>query len=174
MSIMASWREKQWEVSSSKIAVLDNLSTSLALDSETNKDNEGQPASYDIKYKLQTFSFDTTYSAMVGNDPLEEKESWYELVGESGPLYINNSQFGPDKIKLLSVSVSETIFDSKGRMISIKLAFSFEEDAEEKSASKDSKQSAAPASAPANEPATATGSKKIDKTNWQKAMAGEV
>ena len=63
----------------------------------------------------------------MGVEPLAQIEEWKNLVGASYPLYIKNKRFGPAKVTLKTVNVSDVITDNSGTILSCAMAFSFEE-----------------------------------------------
>lgn len=178
MPQIAQWLHKTWETNGTKIAPLEELSTGLLLETEQNEDNEGQSPTYSKKFQLQTFSLSTLYSTNVGTDPEKEKEDWYSLVGEIGPLYLGGKPFGPDEIQLKGVNLSGIVLDDYGRIREAKFQFTFEEYAPEKSAEKigETKAPAAAASSSTKTSSntgttsTASGASAKDKANWQTRM----
>ena len=77
-------------------------------------------------------SFSTTYMRALGVDPRERFEAWKGQVGKSYPLYIGNKRFGPTKMQLTGISVSELLTDNAGSFISVTLDITLEEYSNEK------------------------------------------
>lgn len=131
MAVIASWKNKKWEVSPSKIYNLEGFSTSFKLKVDQNQDKEGSPATNVRGRELVPLSFDVTLSDVVGINVRAEIESWAALIGEAAPFYLGGKRFGPELMQLQSVDVSDVIIDDLGRIRSAKLRLSFEEYADE-------------------------------------------
>lgn len=127
MAVIASWKNKKWEVSPSKIYNLEGFSTSFKLKVDQNQDKEGSPATNVRGRELVPLSFDVTLSDVVGINVRAEIESWEALIGEAAPFYLGGKRFGPELMQLQSVDVSDVIIDDLGRIRSAKLRLSFEE-----------------------------------------------
>ena len=136
MSIMASWGSKSWEVSGSRIAALNGVSSSVELDTENSDDKAGSPATKTKALKLQTMSFDFDLASAVGTDVREEYESWVELIGQYAPFYLAGSRFGPDNLQLTAVSLGNTLLDNFGRILKGTITIRLTEYAEEASSKK--------------------------------------
>lgn len=178
MPNIAEWNGKRWETSGKKITPLEDLTTGLVLETDTNEDNEGKSPTYNKKFQLQSFSMSTLYSTNVGASPKEEIDSWYALVGEVAPLFIGGKPFGPNEIQLKSVQISAIVLDDYGRIREAKFSFQFEEYAPEKSAEKISENKKAPAAATSKSGGTASslkpsGASSKDKANWQQRMEAD-
>ena len=63
-------------------------------------------------------------------------KKWESLIGKSAPLIIGSSIFGPDKMQLQSVSVSNVELSPKGVMRAATCSFRFKEFAEEAAGTK--------------------------------------
>ena len=116
MAVMASWNGKTWGVSSQRIAALNGVSHSVALDTENSDD-------FDL-------------AAAVGCDVRSEYESWTALVGQYAPFYLAGRRFGPANLQLTGVSLSDTKLDNLGRILTGKITIKLTEYAEEASSKK--------------------------------------
>lgn len=136
MGVIASWMGKQWEISPSRIIALHGMTTSLGLDAETNQDDAGQSPTNVRKLKLQSFSLDWMLNASAGADVRAEIESWKELIGEFGPLLLGGKQFGPEKLQLTDISLSNFLFNNNGQILETKISIKLNEYAPEPSGDK--------------------------------------
>jgi hypothetical protein len=147
MAIIAQWLSKQWEVTPQKIVALDALATSFKLIKDENEDAEGKPATKHRRLDLQPLTFETFLSDSVGIDVRAEIEEWSLLVGESSPFLLGGKRFGPEKLLLTDVSVSDIIIDDLGRFRQARVSTSFTEDAPEAAKNKQKSQPASGSSA---------------------------
>lgn len=130
--IMAYWNGMRWEVSSKQIAYLESLATAYSIDTDTNADKEGKKPTEQIGKSLIEMSFNTTYRVETGTSDIRGMlKSWETMIGKSAPLIIGNAIFGPDKMQLQSVSVSNIELSPKGVMRAATLSFKLKEFAEE-------------------------------------------
>lgn len=136
MTIMAKWGGKTWEVSSRKIAALNGISAGVELDTENSDDKAGSPATKTKALKLQSLSFDFDVAMVAGTDVRGEYESWTELVGNYAPFYLAGRRFGPPKLQLTAVKLSDTTIDDFGRILKGKISITLTEYAEEASSKK--------------------------------------
>lgn len=118
MAFTATWGPKGFLVSPKKIVPLTGLATSFALKSESNNDTSGTPTLNTKGMELQTITLETTYMAAVGVDPRSQIAGWRDLVGAVYPLYIGGQRFGPAKLQLQKVDVSNVQLNNAGRFIS--------------------------------------------------------
>lgn len=119
---------KTWQVSSSYIMPLSDFNTSYELNAETNDSVEGSPKNNKRGMKKKTLSFSSVLNLALGIDVRAEFESWEPWIGQTGTLKIGGKKFGPNWM-LTSVKPSETQVDDSGRFLSMKLTYSFEENA---------------------------------------------
>ena len=136
MAVMANWGSKSWGVSSQRIAALNGVSASVELDTENNDDKAGSPATTTKALKLQAFNFDFDLATVAGVDVRSEYDSWTALVGEYAPFYLGGRRFGPDKLQLTAVSLSDTILNDFGEILKGKISITLTEYAEEASSKK--------------------------------------
>ncbi len=115
----ASWGNKGFIVSPSKIVPLLNLSTKFARKADSNNDTSGQPTTNTRGMELQTIPLETRYVAAAGVDPRGQIDEWKAQFGKRYPLLINGKQFGPDLMELDSVEISNVQLDNVGRFLSI-------------------------------------------------------
>ena len=132
MSVIATFTTKKgtktWQVSPSYIMDFDGLSTGFELNAEDNNAIEGSPKSNQRGKKKKTLSFNTNLNVALGIDVRSEFESWESWVGLTGTLKIGGKKFGPNWL-LTSVKPSDIKIDDSGRFRSMKLAYTFEENA---------------------------------------------
>lgn len=130
--VMAYWNGMKWEVSSKQIAYLEALTTAYSIDTDTNADKEGKKPTETVGLDLIEVVFNTTYRIETGTSDIRRMlKRWESMVGKSAPLIIGNAIFGPDKMQLQSVSVSNIELSPKGIMRAATLSFKFKEFAEE-------------------------------------------
>lgn len=121
---------KTWKVSSEEVKDFSGFSTSYELDAEDNSAVEGSPLYSERGLKSQTVSFSSNLNAHLGIDVRAEIVGWKEWIGKTGILKIGGTTYGSNWL-LKTVKIASTQIDSKGRFISSKLTFTFEENDEE-------------------------------------------
>ena len=150
MGYKARWGPMGFLVSPTKIVPFDDLSTTIAMKSDSgdgsSTNNRGR--------ELQPITFTTQYLRAVGVDPRKKFEEWVGLVGTANPLYIEEKRFGPSKMTLKSVAISDSILSIDGAFLSITLNITLEE-SQASSATKTTKKS--------------TSKKEVDKAAAKKA-----
>ena len=130
--IMAYWNGMKWEVSNQQIAYLEALTTAYSIDTETNADKEGQKPTENIGLSLMEVTFNTTYRVETGTPDIRSVlETWKSMIGVAAPLIIGSAIFGPDKMQLQSVSISNVELSPKGNIRAATCAFKLKEFAEE-------------------------------------------
>lgn len=127
MGYQAKWGPKGFIISTSKIVGIEDLQTAYALKTDTNEDTSGTPPTNTKGRELQSVSFSTTYLRATGTDPREQLSEWYAQVGNAYPLYLGGKIFGPPKLQLQSVNVSDVKLDNSGNMLACKVALDFKE-----------------------------------------------
>ena len=126
--IMAYWNGMTWGVSSKEIAFLESFATAFSIETDTNADKEGNSPTETVAHSLIEFSLSTTYRVETGTKDIRQKiESWRKLVGKAAPLVIGGATFGPDKVQLQSVGVSNCDINASGVMRGVTLSFKFKE-----------------------------------------------
>lgn len=136
MATVAKWNGIEWEVSRARVAMLNSISTSVELDTSQNSDAEGSPPQNTKALKAQKFNIDYTAAYAIGTDPLSEYEKCAAKIGEYAPFFLGGKRFGPEKVQLVSVNISNAVLNGKGVIISATIALSFAEYAPEASAKK--------------------------------------
>ena len=132
MSIMAYWGPMSFEVSTNRIAVLQNLTTSLTLKEDSENDTSGTEPTNTRGRELRPMSFDITYHAAAGNNPRAMISAWESLLGYSYPLVIGGQRFGEGKMKLKNVSTKDIQLTNSGGFIQAAVSISLEEYSEGK------------------------------------------
>ena len=77
--------------------------------------------------ELQKISLSTLYVRGAGVDPRGQIAEWEAVVGQSYPLYIEGQRFGPPKLTLKSVDVSDVLLSNTGKFLQCAIAVNFEE-----------------------------------------------
>ena len=173
MIFIARWGPKGFTVSPSLIVPFNGFSTSLSLKADSENDTSGTAPSNTRGRELRPINFETVYVAAAGVDPRDQVAQWEAQLGNSYPLYIGEKRFGPPKMKLTNVAVSDVQFTSTGQWISCKVALTLEEYSEGKtSALVDSKGNQA--AAPSN-PTSGGGSARAQKatSNYKATIAAK-
>lgn len=130
--MIAYWNGMTWECSPSMISRLDSLSTSFSMQTETNADKEGVSPTETVGLNAIEISLSTTYRIETGTHDIKGIISaWKFKVGEAAPLIIGSEIFGPDKVQLQSVSVSNVQMRKNGFFTAATLNFKFKEYIEE-------------------------------------------
>lgn len=127
MQYTAKWGPKGFLISANKIVPLMDLSSTVSIKTETQKDASGTSKTNVKGRELQPISLSTMYLRAAGVDPRAQIEEWEALVGQSNPLIIGNKRFGPAKLMLKSVSSSDIITNNDGTFLQAKVSLSFEE-----------------------------------------------
>ena len=156
---MGRWGPMIFRIAPGKITGLSDLATSYTLKSDSNEDANGKASTNKRGMELQPVSFSVPYLRAAGVDPRARMEEWGKLVGQSHPFYLNEQRFGPARLLLTSVGVSEVVTNNEGVILSLKIAVSLEED------NSTTKQTTTPAVTPAATTATSA------KPNASKAQA---
>ena len=128
----ARWGPKGFLVSPTKIVPFKDFATSMILKADSGNDTSGTPPINTRGRELQTMTFSTTYLRAVGVDPRAQLDEWEAEIGNSYPLFIGGKRFGPPKMKLTQVAVSELNLTNSGEFISVTLALTLTEDVGEK------------------------------------------
>lgn len=127
MEYTALWGPKGFIVSPSKVVPLLNLSTSFAVKSDSGNDTSGSATTNTKGRELQSVSLSTLYVRGAGVDPRGQIAEWEAQVGKSYPLYIEGQRFGPPKLMLKSVDVSDVLLTNTGKFLQCAVALQFEE-----------------------------------------------
>lgn len=125
---MAYWNGMTWGVSNKEIAFMESLTTAFSLETKTNADKDGNSPTETVAPSLVEISLNTTYRVETGTRDIHGKiNAWKALVGKTSSLVIGGSIFGPDKMQLQSVGVSNLRVDAKGVMREVTLSLKFKE-----------------------------------------------
>lgn len=127
MEYTALWGPKGFIISPSKIVPLMNLSTSFSVKADTGNDTSGTATTNTKGRELQTVSLSTLYVRGAGVDPRGQIAEWEAQVGKAYPLYIQGQRFGPSKLMLKSVDVSDVLLSNTGKFLQCAIALKFEE-----------------------------------------------
>lgn len=127
MRYTATWGPKGFIISEDKIVSLNDFSTSYALKTDTNEDTSGTPPTNTKGLELQEITLSTTYSAAMGTIPRAQIAEWKAQIGNSYPLYIKGKVFGPPKLQLIKVDVSDVVFLPDGGMFSCTISVTLRE-----------------------------------------------
>lgn len=126
--VMAYWNGMTWGVSNKEIAFLESFTTAFSIETDTNADKEGNSPTENVAHSLIEFTLSTTYRVETGTKDIRKKiEAWKALVGKAAPLVIGGATFGPDKVQLQSVGVSNCDINAAGVMRGVTLSFKFKE-----------------------------------------------
>lgn len=127
MEYTALWGPKGFIVSPSKIVPLMNLSTSFSVKSDKGNDTSGTSTTNTKGRELQSVSLSTIYVRGAGVDPRGQIAEWEAQVGNAYPLYIQGQRFGPSKLMLKSVDVSDILMTNTGKFLQCAVSLQFEE-----------------------------------------------
>ena len=127
MEYTALWGPKGFIVSPSKIVPLMNLSTSFSVKTDSGNDAGGTSSTNVKGRELQTVTLSTLYVRGAGVDPRGQIAEWDAQVGKAYPLYIQGQRFGPSKLMLKSVDISEILLTNTGKFLQCAVALTFEE-----------------------------------------------
>lgn len=145
MAYMAKWGPKGFLISPAKIVPFKDFTTSMTLKADSENDTSGTAPINTRGRELQPMTFSTTYLRAAGVDPRVQIEEWEGELGNSYPLYIGGKRFGPPKMKLTQVSVSDVVLSNNGEFLQASLSFTFAEDVGEKTSNVTASAGTAPA-----------------------------
>lgn len=131
--MIAYWNGMTWECSPSLISRPESLSTTFSMQTETNADKEGVSPTETVGLNAIEVSLCTTYRIETGTRNIKDViEAWKAQIGKAAPLIIGSEIFGPDKMQLQSVNVSNvSIRPNNGIFTAATLDFKFKEYIEE-------------------------------------------
>ena len=127
MEYTALWGPKGFIVSPTKIVPLLDLATSFAVKTDNGNDANGTAATNQRGRELQQISLSTLYVRGAGVDPRGQIAEWEAVVGKAYPLYIQGQRFGPAKLLLKSVDVSDILLSNTGKFLQCAVSLNFEE-----------------------------------------------
>lgn len=128
MGYKAQWGPMGFLVSPDKVVPFESLATSITLKTDNGNSTSGKSSTNVRGREPQSMSFTTKYLRALGVDPRERVDAWSELVGQSYPLYIGDKRFGPAKMLLTGINVSELITSNNGDFLSVKVDITMQED----------------------------------------------
>lgn len=127
MEYTALWGPKGFIVSPTKIVPLLDLSTSFSVKTDSGNDTSGTSTTNTKGRELQSVSLSTLYVRGAGVDPRGQIAEWEAQVGKAYPLYIQGQRFGPSKLMLTSVDVSDILLSNTGKFLQCAVSLQFEE-----------------------------------------------
>ena len=127
MEYTALWGPKGFIISPSKIVPLMNLSTSFSVKTDSGNTTGGSSTTNTRGRELQSVSLSTLYVRGAGVDPRGQIAEWDAQVGKAYPLYIQGQRFGPSKLMLKSVDVSDILMTNTGKFLQCAVSLQFEE-----------------------------------------------
>ena len=128
MKYQAKWGKKGFLVSPSKIVPLESFKTGMSMKNDSKNDTSGKKPTNTRGIETQKITFSTTYLRAAGVDPLAQYNEWCGELGKSYPLYVGGKKFGPAKMELTSVDISDSIVSPSGEFLEIKLSLTLTED----------------------------------------------
>lgn len=132
MEYTALWGPKGFIVSPTKIVPLLDLTTSFAVKTDNGNDTSGTSTTNTRGRELQAVSLSTLYVRGAGVDPRGQIAEWEAQVGNAYPLYIEGQRFGPAKLMLKRVDVSDVLLSNAGKFLQCSVSLQFEEYADGK------------------------------------------
>jgi len=127
MRYMATWGPKGFLVSSKKVVVMEDLTTSLSLKEDSENDTSGTQPTNTRGRELRPITFKVTYLAAAGVDPRGQILEWEAQLGNAYPLIIGGKRFGPAKMKLTKVDTSDILLTNTGAFLRATVSITLEE-----------------------------------------------
>lgn len=159
MGIPVIWGKHSFEVSPGKIVPLNSLATSVTLKTDNGNDTSGTAPTNTRGRELQQIKLSTMYLRSAGTNPRAEFSGWEADLGNSYPLYVGGERFGPERMTLTGVDLSDVLLDSNGAFLQCSVAITLLEYSEGKtsklSTSKSTKSSSSTKSSGASNKAAA-------------------
>jgi hypothetical protein len=128
MAIQASWLTKKWTIDRSGILALENISLTKELDVEEGEAKDGKAPTITKGYTPQSLTTTHKVSLSAGADPLQEYESWVELLGKRAGFHIEGRRIGPAALILDAVSFSASALSNTGEILAGEISLTFSED----------------------------------------------
>lgn len=130
---MASWNGYSWECNGNVLSYLESLTTSFAIETQSNADKDGKSPTETVGLSPVEVSFTTTYRVETGTKDVRGiMNAWKEMIGKAAPLIIGDEVFGADMMQLQSVSFSDIGIRSDGFIRACTVSFKFKEYVEKK------------------------------------------
>lgn len=127
MQYMATWGPKGFLVSSKKVVVMEDLTTSLSLKEDSENDTSGTQPTNTRGRELRPITFKVKYLAAAGVDPRGQIKEWEAQLGNAYPLIIGGKRFGPAKMKLTKVDTSDIKLTNTGAFLQATVSITLEE-----------------------------------------------
>ena len=124
---LATWGPKGFLVSPNMIVPFADFKTSYTLKADSENDTSGTAPTNTRGRELQPMSFSTTYLRAAGTDPQAQIKEWESLLGSAYPLYIRGQRFGPAKMMLTQVDVSNVEFSNSGLFLKATISITLKE-----------------------------------------------
>ena len=150
MKYQAKWGKKGFLVSPTKIVPLESFKTGESMKSDSKNDTSGKNPTNTRGKETQKITFSTTYLRAAGVDPLAQYNEWCGEIGKSYPLYVGGKKFGPAKMELTAVNISDSLLSPSGEFIELKLSLTLTEDTTSQSATSSRKTTSSSSSAKAD------------------------
>lgn len=127
MKYAAIWGTKGFLISPSKITAMGEFGTTLALKAATSDDTSGTSTTNVRGKELQKMTFTVTYLRAAGVNVRTAVEEWEDLIGKVYPLYIGGKRFGPPKMILTNLDISDVLMSNDGVFLKATVAVTLEE-----------------------------------------------
>ena len=132
MSYYAKWGPKGFTVSTTRLALMEGLSTSLTLKEDSENDTSGTQPTNTRGRELRPISFSVLYLRAAGMDPRDQIDQWEKELGNAYPLMIGGQRFGAEKMKLTEVDASDILLGPTGEFLQARVSITLEEYSEGK------------------------------------------
>lgn len=162
---LATWGPKKFVVSPTKIVPFQEFKTTYTLKEDSENDTSGTAPTNTRGRELQTMTFSTTYLRAAGTDPQAQIKEWESLLGIAHPLYIRGQRFGPAKMMLTQVDVSNVEFSNSGIFLKAAVSITLKEYAEGKTTNVKSGTSTSSSGGAANRTGNGTGNSSTRAAN---------
>lgn len=114
MTIQAQWSDRQFQITSKQLKMLESFGASYKIKKKT----DGTTSTTKIEgHELQSFSLSYQVSPQVGVDPLNEYKTMRSYLGKTAPLLLGNTLFGPNYLMLVNVSLKAEMISPNGVII---------------------------------------------------------
>lgn len=114
MTIMK-WGKKKWKINKKVIQSLEKLSYSMSYNVD---DKKKDPVEITIPYAVYR---------ELGVNVKKEVNNWKKYLGETHGLYIGKKRFGPKRMKLVSVDVSDILVAPKSTIHAASISITLRE-----------------------------------------------
>ncbi len=115
MTIQAQWGDCIFQITSKQLKMLESFGASYKIKKKT----DGTTNKYTMDgHELQSFSLSYTVSPQAGVNPLDEYIKMRSNLGETAPLLVENTLFGPNYLMLEKVSLSADLISPTGVILS--------------------------------------------------------